>query len=166
TRRDAGRDRPHRPERPPRSLPVRPSSASNGEGPPEGAVATDPKCREKRECPDGLSLPLRSPQPGCAVHLPRQARVPEGREVPHQSESAAARGRVRPGAEEVSEGNPSRRWNSDRFRWNGTSVFAGKPVEQLEANRDRLHGFDMSPKGISGTGPSEGGDGEGAPLPE
>src|SRR5205823_12555156 len=44
--------------------------------------------------------------------------------------------------------------------------FAGKPVEQLEANRDRLYGFDMSPKGISGTGPSEGGDGEGAPLPE
>src|SRR5207249_2035984 len=43
---------------------------------------------------------------------------------------------------------------------------AGKPVEQLEANRDRLYGFDMSPKGISGTGPSEGGDGEGAPLPE
>ena len=44
--------------------------------------------------------------------------------------------------------------------------FAGKPVEQLEANRDRLYGFDMSPKGISGAGPSEGGDGEGAPLPE
>ena len=44
--------------------------------------------------------------------------------------------------------------------------FAGKPVEQLEANRDRLYGFDMSPKGISGAGPSEGGNGEGAPLPE
>src|SRR5437879_11977554 len=44
--------------------------------------------------------------------------------------------------------------------------FAGKPVEQLEANRDRFSGLHMSPQGISGAGPSEGGNGEGAPLPE
>lgn len=33
--------------------------------------------------------------------------------------------------------------------------FAGKAVDQLEANRDRLYGFDLSPKGISRAGPSE-----------
>ncbi|HKW43529.1 MAG TPA: hypothetical protein VJP06_05000, partial [Thermoplasmata archaeon] len=34
--------------------------------------------------------------------------------------------------------------------------FAGKPVEQLEANRDKLYGIDTpTPKGISGPGPSE-----------
>ncbi|MCI4371654.1 MAG: hypothetical protein L3J78_03295, partial [Thermoplasmata archaeon] len=35
--------------------------------------------------------------------------------------------------------------------------FVGKPVEQLEANRDVLYGFgETVPKGISGPGPSEG----------
>lgn len=34
--------------------------------------------------------------------------------------------------------------------------FAGKPVDQLEANRDRLYGIEPTPKGISGPGPSEG----------
>ena len=34
--------------------------------------------------------------------------------------------------------------------------FAGKPVEQLEANRDRLYGIEPTPKEISGAGPSEG----------
>lgn len=35
--------------------------------------------------------------------------------------------------------------------------FAGKAVEQLEANRDKLYGIDApTPKGISGPGPSEG----------
>jgi predicted metallo-beta-lactamase superfamily hydrolase len=33
--------------------------------------------------------------------------------------------------------------------------FAGKAIDQLEANRDRLYGFDMSPKGISGAASSE-----------
>jgi predicted metallo-beta-lactamase superfamily hydrolase len=33
--------------------------------------------------------------------------------------------------------------------------FAGKPIDQLEANRDRLYGFDLSPKGISGAASSE-----------
>src|SRR5437879_13904043 len=37
--------------------------------------------------------------------------------------------------------------------------FAGKPVDQLEANRDRVYGFDMSTKGIRGAGPSEVGAG-------
>src|SRR5437667_11638030 len=43
--------------------------------------------------------------------------------------------------------------------------FAGKPVDQLEANRDKLYGIEPTPKTISGAGPSEGCDGEGAPLP-
>src|SRR2546428_500863 len=34
--------------------------------------------------------------------------------------------------------------------------FAGKPVDQLEANRDKLYGIEPSPKTISGAGPSEG----------
>jgi len=34
--------------------------------------------------------------------------------------------------------------------------FAGKAVDQLEANRDRLYGIEPTPKGISGPGPSEG----------
>ncbi len=34
--------------------------------------------------------------------------------------------------------------------------FAGKPVDQLEANRDTLYGIEPSPKTISGAGPSEG----------
>src|SRR3989454_7146544 len=34
--------------------------------------------------------------------------------------------------------------------------FAGKPVDQLEANRDKLSGIETSPKNISGAGPSEG----------
>ena len=35
--------------------------------------------------------------------------------------------------------------------------FVGKPIDQLEANRDRLYGIEApSPKGISGAGPSEG----------
>lgn len=34
--------------------------------------------------------------------------------------------------------------------------FAGKAIDQLEANRDRLYGIEPSPKGISGAGPSEG----------
>src|SRR3989475_13327791 len=34
--------------------------------------------------------------------------------------------------------------------------FAGKPVDQLEANRDKLSGIEPSPKTISGAGPSEG----------
>jgi len=34
--------------------------------------------------------------------------------------------------------------------------FAGKRVDQLEANRDKLYGIEPSPKGISGAGPSEG----------
>jgi len=33
--------------------------------------------------------------------------------------------------------------------------FAGKSVDQLEANRDRLYGIEPTSKGISGTGPSE-----------
>jgi len=33
--------------------------------------------------------------------------------------------------------------------------FAGKPVDQLEANRDKLYGIEPTPKGISGAGPSE-----------
>ena len=33
--------------------------------------------------------------------------------------------------------------------------FAGKAVDQLEANRDRLYGIEPTPKGISGAGPSE-----------
>ena len=34
--------------------------------------------------------------------------------------------------------------------------FAGKPVDQLEANRDKLYGIEPSPKTISGAGTSEG----------
>jgi len=34
--------------------------------------------------------------------------------------------------------------------------FAGKPLDQLEANRDRLYGIEPIPKEISGPGPSEG----------
>src|SRR2546427_3043794 len=92
---------------------------------PEKIVAGHPGCCEESGCPHGEPLPLRPPQPRGSVDLPRQARFPEGRQVPHQSESTGAFERVRPQAQGVSEGDPSGRRQPDGLRRDGAALLPG-----------------------------------------
>src|SRR2546428_470257 len=124
-RRDAGRHHPPGPKRPAWPVPVRPASPSARAVATEGIVAGHPWRREEGGRPHGQPLPFRPSQSSGAVHFPRQARLPERREVPYQPESAGAFERVRPQAEVLSEEDSGGGRKPDGLRRDGAPLLAG-----------------------------------------